>query len=105
MESVLVFVQLDGSSVTALGAITPAMTPGTLVRVRAVSANQMRIELTTRILAEGMKKLFKLIGDRLGSFSATSNPQPIEHALDQIHILALDVPQQCELAPAQGGLG
>jgi len=66
------FVQLDGSSVTALGAITPAMTPGTLVRVRAVSA--LTTEQSPLYFDEHpvdvATKLYQLIGLTVDSASA-----------------------------------
>jgi hypothetical protein len=51
-----------GMSRASMGLNADALQSTTKAAVNAtVSANQMRIELTTRILAEGMKKLFKLI--------------------------------------------
>jgi len=51
-----------GMSRASMGLNADALQSSTKAAVSAtVSANQMRIELTTRILAEGMKKLFKLI--------------------------------------------
>jgi hypothetical protein len=51
-----------GMSRASMGLNADALQSTTKAAVSAtVSANQMRIELTTRILAEGMKKLFKLI--------------------------------------------
>lgn len=51
-----------GMSKAAMGLNADALQSTTKAAVSAtVSASQMRIELTTRILAEGMKKLFKLI--------------------------------------------
>jgi hypothetical protein len=51
-----------GMSRASMGLNADALQSSTKAAVSAtVSANQMRIELTTRILAEGMKKLFKVI--------------------------------------------
>lgn len=51
-----------GMSKAAMGLNADALQSTTKAAVNAtVSASQSRIELTTRILAEGMKKLFKLI--------------------------------------------
>ena len=51
-----------GMSKASMGLNADALQSTTKAAVSAtVSASQMRIELTTRILAEGMKKLFKLI--------------------------------------------
>jgi hypothetical protein len=51
-----------GMSRASMGLNADALQSTTKAAVSAtVSANQMRIELTTRILAEGMKKLFKVI--------------------------------------------
>jgi hypothetical protein len=51
-----------GMSRASMGLNADALQSTTKAAVTAtVSANQMRIELTTRILAEGMKKLFKVI--------------------------------------------
>jgi hypothetical protein len=51
-----------GMSRASMGLNADALQSTTKAAVSAtVSASQMRIELTTRILAEGMKKLFKLI--------------------------------------------
>jgi hypothetical protein len=51
-----------GMSKASMGLNADALQSTTKAAVNAtVSASQMRIELTTRILAEGMKKLFKVI--------------------------------------------
>jgi len=51
-----------GMSRASMGLNADALQSSTKAAVSAtVSASQMRIELTTRLLAEGMKKLFKLI--------------------------------------------
>ena len=51
-----------GMSKASMGLNADALQSTTKAAVSAtVSASQMRIELTTRILAEGMKKLFKII--------------------------------------------
>jgi len=66
------FVQLDGSSVDSFGNITPAMTPGTPVRVRGVSA--LTTEQSPLYFDEHpvdvATKLYQLIGLTVNSASA-----------------------------------